>query len=422
MSALSDIIANTPAGGTAALPAGEYEGPVVISKPMTLRGSSATVWAKHGSVIVVDSQGVSLDGLRVEITEGALSEPAITARYPVYVRDVEVLGTVSGFGVEDGECGIPRAIQLGELSPVEENSFRMTVDIPAPAKIICAASGVRFEPQQLPAGRSEVRLYVNGSGSASLVYSEVLIESQFSRRVYLSGRFTVNAPAVLDRVIYTAPQTARDIQDISVTARRPSVKLNNSAEPETADIITDVGEAPLPDGQPMELKKGQRIPTAGHVSGRVEVYLTGQRLGDADIDPYVFLLDETEKCRSDGGLVFFGNECSPDGAVRYYPDDGHVSVDLGKLSPEVKRISIAYSVYAGDGVRNFSQVQESRLSLFSQGRERVRFDIPGLTNEITIIAMELYIYRGEWRISAVGAGYRDGLVKLCSRYGIEAST
>ena len=91
MSALSDIIANTPAGGTAALPAGEYEGPVVINKPLTLRGSSATVWSKHGSVIEVSSQGVTLEGLRVEITEGALSEPAITAKFPVNIRAVEVL-------------------------------------------------------------------------------------------------------------------------------------------------------------------------------------------------------------------------------------------------------------------------------------------------------------------------------------------
>ena len=112
MSALSDIIANTPAGGTAALPAGEYEGPVVINKPLTLRGSSATVWSKHGSVIEVSSQGVTLEGLRVEITEGALSEPAITAKFPVNIRAVEVLGTVSGFGAEDGECGIPRAKEV----------------------------------------------------------------------------------------------------------------------------------------------------------------------------------------------------------------------------------------------------------------------------------------------------------------------
>ena len=416
MSALSDIIANTPAGGTAALPAGEYEGPVVIDKPVTLRGNGATVWAKHGSVIEVRSQGVTLEGLRVEITEGALSEPAITAKFPVGVRDVEVLGTVSGFGAEDGECGIPRALQLGELSPSEENSFRLTVDIPAPARIICTASGVRFEPQQLPTGRTDVTLYVSGSGSASLVYSEILLESQFRRRIYLSGRFTANAPAVRDRIIYESPQISRD------TAQALPALTPVPAKQEAADVISDVGSAPLPDGQPLELKKGQRVPAAGHVSGRVDVYLTGQRLGDADIDPYVFLLDETEKCRSDGGLVFFGNECSPDGAVRYYPDDGHVSVDLGKLSPEIQRVAIAYSVYSGDSVKNFSQVKAPRVSLESQGRERVRFDIEGLTNEITIIAMELYIYRGEWRISAVGAGYRDGLVKLCSRYGIEAST
>ena len=344
MSALSDIIANTPAGGTAALPAGEYEGPVVINKPLTLRGSSATVWSKHGSVIEVSSQGVTLEGLRVEITEGALSEPAITAKFPVNIRAVEVLGTVSGFGAEDGECGIPRALQLGELSP-----------------------------------------------------------------------FSANAPAVKERLIYEAPQIARNAP---LTAAAPAMAVN----PEPADVISDVGAAPLSDEQLLELRKGQRVPAAGYLSGTVEVYLTGQRLGNADIDPYVFLLDENEKCRGEGDLVFFGNERSQDGAVRYYPDDGHISIDMAKLPPEVQRISVAYSVYSGDSVKNFSQVREPRVALFSQGKERVRFDIPGLTNEITIIAMEFYIYRGEWRISAVGAGYRDGLVKLCSRYGIQAST
>ena len=373
------------------------------------------MWSKHGSVIEVSSQGVTLEGLRVEITEGALSEPAITAKFPVNIRGVEVLGTVSGFGAEDGECGIPRALQLGELSPSEENSFIMTVDIPAPAKLVCTASGVRFEPQDIPAGRSSVRVFVSGSGSASLVYSEVLLVSQFRRRIYLSGRFSANAPAVKERLIYEAPQIARNAP---LTAAAPAMAVN----PEPADVISDVGAAPLSDEQLLELRKGQRVPAAGYLSGTVEVYLTGQRLGNADIDPYVFLLDENEKCRGEGDLVFFGNERSQDGAVRYYPDDGHISIDMAKLPPEVQRISVAYSVYSGDSVKNFSQVREPRVALFSQGKERVRFDIPGLTNEITIIAMEFYIYRGEWRISAVGAGYRDGLVKLCSRYGIQAST
>ena len=221
--------------------------------------------------------------------------------------------------------------------------------------------------------------------------------------------------AVKERLIYEAPQIARNAP---LTAAAPAMAVN----PEPADVISDVGAAPLSDEQLLELRKGQRAPAAGYLSGTVEVYLTGQRLGNADIDPYVFLLDENEKCRGEGDLVFFGNERSPDGAVRYYPDDGHISIDMAKLPPEVQRISVAYSVYSGDSVKNFSQVREPRVALFSQGKERVRFDIPGLTNEITIIAMEFYIYRGEWRISAVGAGYRDGLVKLCSRYGIQAST
>jgi len=33
--------------------------------------------------------------------------------------------------------------------------------------------------------------------------------------------------------------------------------------------------------------------------------------------------------------------------------------------------------------------------------------------------MEFYLYKGEWKISAVGAGYKDGMAKLCNRYGIE---
>lgn len=227
----------------------------------------------------------------------------------------------------------------------------MTVDIPAPAKLVCTASGVRFEPQDIPAGRSSVRVFVSGSGSASLVYSEVLLVSQFRRRIYLSGRFSANAPAVKERLIYEAPQIARNAP---LTAAVPAMAVN----PEPADVISDVGAVPLSDEQLLELRKGQRVPAAGYLSGTVEVYLTGQRLGNADIDPYVFLLDENEKCRGEGDLVFFGNERSQDGAVRYYPDDGHISIDLAKLPPEVQRISVAYSVYSGDSVKNFSQVRE----------------------------------------------------------------
>ena len=58
------------------------------------------------------------------------------------------------------------------------------------------------------------------------------------------------------------------------------------------------------------------------------------------------------------------------------------------------------------------------MSIRADG-ERVSFLMEGLTAEATVVAMEFYLYKGEWKISAVGAGYKDGMAKLCNRYGIE---
>lgn len=412
---LNDIIARTPAGGIAALPAGEFEGPVRIDRAITFRGSNTTIWAKHGSVLEITSPGVTIEGLRVEITEGALSEPAISARCPAEAKHVEVLGTVSGFGAEDGVFEIPRTLALGELSAGEENTFRMTLDIPAAGKIICPVSGIRFQPENVPAGRSEVQISVIGTGSAALIYTEVLLQSQFRRRIYLSGRFSVNAPAVRDRIIFEAQpverqQTAAPVP-VSVTASRSS----------PTDVISNVGAAPLPDSDVLVMKKGQRVPAQQYIGSECSIYLTGQKLGNVEIDPYVFMLDERERSIGDGGLVFFGNAASPDGAVRYHSDDGHISVNFSAVPEKVKRIAVVYSVYSGSSTKNFSLVSEPRLSVYAQDKERVRFDMDGLNGEVTVVATEFYVYKGEWRISAVGSGFRDGLAKLCNHYGIEVS-
>lgn len=425
---LSEIIAGTPAGGTAALPPGEFEGPVVISRPVTLRGNNTTVWAKHGSVITVASPGAALEGLRVEITEGEISETAIEALCPVRAANIEVLGSVRGFGGEDGIPEIPRTLQLGELSADGENTFRMTVDIPAAARLVCNAAGIRFTPENIPAGRSEVALTVTGSGSPALVYTEILVESKLRRRIYLCGRFSAGAPAVRDRVIFTAQPVDRSAApavggNITLTLNQTQAPGSFPEAPKpSTDVITDVGAAPIPENAPLlVLKKGQRVPLAQYVGRSCDVFLTGRKLGELDIDPYVFMLNEKEQSFGDGGLVFFGNELSPDGAVRYHPDDGRVSVDFTKVDDNVKRITVAYSVYSGNSAKNFSLVAEPRFSLFAGGKERVQFDLEGLSGEVTVVAAEFYIYKGEWRISAVGAGYRDGLVKLCNRYGIEVS-
>ena len=82
-------------------------------------------------------------------------------------------------------------------------------------------------------------------------------------------------------------------------------------------------------------------------------------------------------------------------------------------------MTIAYSVYAGDRSKNFSRVRAPRISISADGRERIAFVMDGLADETTVVAVEIYRYKGEWKLSAVGSGYRDGMARMCNRYGIE---
>ena len=42
-----------------------------------------------------------------------------------------------------------------------------------------------------------------------------------------------------------------------------------------------------------------------------------------------------------------------------------------------------------------------------------------LSVEKTLVAVEVYRYKGQWKLNFVASGYRDGLRRLCESYGVE---
>ena len=171
----------------------------------------------------------------------------------------------------------------------------------------------------------------------------------------------------------------------------------------------------------LEMRKGQRVALAQYTGKSCEISFSCVKPAGMEIDPYIFLLDENEKSHGDEGLVFFGNEKSAHGEVTYLSDSGRVIIDFEKIDPRVKRITAAYSIYAGDARNNFSMVRAPKITISANGSERIVFEMDGLSNETTVVAAEIYLYKGEWRISAVGSGFRDGMAKLCNHYGIEVT-
>lgn len=429
---LNELISRASPNSEVILPSGEFEGPLVINKPLRLKGKSTTIWAKRSPVIRVTAGGVTLSDIRVEITEGSIEEPAITADIMTAASNVEVLGRVSGFGAEDGFFDIPRTIELGKFPADEENTFKLEVNVPAKTEIICEMREVKFSPNVLNAGRNELTITVSGISAQTFLYAEALFKSQFTRRVYLTGRPDPNAERAVLKQIYSAPRrdavSSPQLSERAVETAAQAIheimhgSTDQTAQSAATDVIPMAGRqvaAPQnPNLPPLDMKRGQRVGLSQYLGSKFTVRFSANAPRGMEIDPYVFLLQVGDRAVGDEGLVFFGNENSPNGEVRYFPEDGRVEVDLSRVSSQIQKIALAYSIYDGGAAKNFRAVGSPRVALLSNG-ERVTFTMDGLSDEATIVAMEFYLYKGEWKISAVGAGFKDGLAKLCNRYGIE---
>ncbi len=398
---LNQIIAAAPPYAKIPLPPGEFEGPVVITKPLKIIGDNTTIWSKKGCAIEIKSPDVSLESIRAELTESGGNEPAIKAGFPVFAQDVEVFGSVSGFGSEDGFFDVPRTINLGEFLADGENTFLLTVSVPEKTEIFCDIKEIDFSPKTLDAGRNELKITVRGISEKNLLYAEALFRSQFIRRIYLVGKPKGDAPAAMDKRVYTAKEQGGIQPD-----NHPKTDVLFFASRENSLI------------PPLKMQKGQRVALGKYVGSKFSVYFICEKPRGMEIDPYVFLLGENDMARLEKSLVFFGDERSSNGEAQYFPEDGHVEIDLPKVDFSVRKILLAYSIYAGNGQMNFSQTANPHVSIRTH-TERISFDLVDLRNETTVIAFEIFRQNGDWKISVVSSGFYEGLARLCNKFGIQ---
>ena len=406
---LNQIIAAARPNTEITLPAGEFEGPITVAKPIKIVGTTTTIWAKNAPALIVKSAGVTLENLRVELTEASPEDAAIRAEFPCEAKNVEVLGAVEGFGAEDGFFDIPRTIQLGEFLSDEKNTFKLVVNVSEKTEIYCDMREVSFEPKTLSRGRNELTITVGGISAQTYLYTEILFKTKFTRRIYLFGKPASSAAKTENKLIYSAPK--RDFSETKHVGVLPKESVPKS------DVVSMSENADLSLSE-IELSRGMRVPLTKYLGTKFSVFFSCKDMPEKmEIDPYVFLLDENGKALGDSSLIFFGNERSDNGEIAYFRQDGHIEIDLAKVDCRVKKITLVFSIYAGSAANNFSSVKNPRVSLWTD-RERVSFVMRELADVTTAVALEFYIYKGEWKISAVGSGYRDGMARLCESCGI----
>lgn len=150
-----------------------------------------------------------------------------------------------------------------------------------------------------------------------------------------------------------------------------------------------------------------------------------------DLDASAFLLNASEKVRSDADFIFYNQLKSVDGSVEHTGDnrsgagegdDEALKVDLSKVPAEIQKIAFTVTIHDADvRKQNFGQVGNAFIRIVNEatGAEIVRYDLAeDYSTETAMIFGELYRHNAEWKFRAVGQGYAGGLKAMCDRYGI----
>lgn len=384
---------------------GEYEGPLVINRPCVVDGAQSTLWANKGPVLTVSARNVTIKDLRIEVTDdlarGTDNIALKSVGSDTKLENVEVRGNVVGIPQEAENWNLPGVIALGEFAANNVNSFSVSINVPSPAVINNKMQDLKISPVQLHSGRNNLLFTTSELRNNTILYGEIIVQSAVSRRVCVMGKALNSAPVHNETIpIVNEPQT------------EPLVRL---------DLPPDIIAPQESDSPVQPVRKGQRLVINDTSSAPVKIIYEHAAAPDSmDIDSYCFALQDNGKVSCDEDLIFFGNTKSSDSSIESVAANGKsvVSVALDKVDASVSKIAVCYSIYGDNSEQNFSKVSKPLIRFFEGNKETYRFELTDLTSEKTVVAAEIYRYKGKWKISFVGSGYNSGLKQLCESYGV----
>ena len=156
---------------------------------------------------------------------------------------------------------------------------------------------------------------------------------------------------------------------------------------------------------------------------------------DFDLDASAFLLGDNGKLQRDEDFIFYNNLESRNKAVVHTGDnltgdgdgdDEVIIIDFPKIPDDVKKIAICVTIHdAAARGQNFGQVSNAYIRIVKMadefdtvGEPVLKFDLEEeFSIETALVVAEIYLKNGEWKFSAVAAGYQGGLEAIVRSFG-----
>jgi hypothetical protein len=194
-------------------PRGEFKGPVVLRKPVVIEGQGGSIWTPTGPVLCVESRGVVLRDLAVEITsrDASLSgDDACAIRIQsatvVDLSQVVVRGTVIGLPDEEGTWHFPRNLSLGGLRANLAHVLRLKLVTPVPCTLVSEIDAIKVDPHTLPAGATVVTLKLDSLPAGTRLRGQLLLRTrQLIRRIEVVGHYADNGISGNGQLLWRPP-------------------------------------------------------------------------------------------------------------------------------------------------------------------------------------------------------------------------
>lgn len=190
---LQDLIDAAAPHSSLTLLRGEYQGPIVINKPLSLSGQDSAIWARQGPVVTVAAPDVSLRDFQIEITvpERVSGEGDIALKIvgsAPQLQDVRVRGRISGLPDAGGEWILPPALDLGRFAARADNQWKWELRVPTAIQLSSSVEGLSLAPEKMEAGTHQITLTLRDVAPDALVAGQIEVRSaSLTRTIPLSG-------------------------------------------------------------------------------------------------------------------------------------------------------------------------------------------------------------------------------------------
>lgn len=140
----------------------------------------------------------------------------------------------------------------------------------------------------------------------------------------------------------------------------------------------------------------------------------------SNLEHGAFLLNADGKVDANADFIFYKNPFHASESVMCLPCRGnsaHIKINLTKIPDTVRKI--AFVLMSRDG-KNFQSIREMVLKISDKQTNLINIPLRNFSVETAIVATELYLHKGEWKLNTIELGFSGGLKSLCQHFGIAA--